>query len=249
MFALDETVASHAPGAAANGTPDAVPAMRQRTLAHAARHDILCRMAPALRHDMVVNLQSLGMLAEALSARLERGATENEELQAVVSKLNRLSRRAVETCLGVATWMEPAEDDAVTLHEGVAETVRLLRSSMNFRGFELVHDAPVASFEVGRTALRFLLPAALFCLVDAAQGPGELSIRTEASATHAVVQVGFRPDAEGTLLHEPSELPLSWAEVQALAASESVELRRHGNQVVLRFPRAVATSPLKMVPV
>jgi hypothetical protein len=244
MFALDESAVS-----AAGAVGPASDALRQRTLAHAARHDILRRMAPVLRHDMVVNLQSLGMLAEALSARLERGATENDELQAVVSKLNRLSRRAVETCLGVAAWMEPAEDDTISLASGIEETVRLLRSSMNFRGFDLDHEPMDAPFDVCRTAIRFLLPAALFCLVDAAQGPGELRVRAETSATHAVVLVSFRPEADGTLLHEATETPLSWAEVQALAAVESVELRRHGGQVVLRFPRAVATSPLKMVPV
>ena len=57
----------------AAGRIDATP-QRLRSLARAAQHDILRRLAPPLRHDMVVHLQSLGMMAEALIARMERGA-------------------------------------------------------------------------------------------------------------------------------------------------------------------------------
>src|SRR5690606_16196408 len=88
------------------------------SLAHAARHDILRRLAPALRHDMVVPLQSLGMTMEALSARLDRGTLTDQDLNAAVSKLNRLTRQAVANCLDVASWMEPCEDDSVHLHQG-----------------------------------------------------------------------------------------------------------------------------------
>ena len=66
---------------------------------------------------MVVHLQSLGMVAEALSARLDRGTLGAEDLHGMVSKLNRLSRQAVTTCVEVSTWMQPAEDDAVSLRE------------------------------------------------------------------------------------------------------------------------------------
>ncbi|MDQ6881702.1 MAG: hypothetical protein M3150_06385, partial [Pseudomonadota bacterium] len=43
--------------------------------------------------------------------------------------------------------------------------------------------------------------------------------------------------------------PLEWSEVQALAAAESVELFRTAGQIVIRMPRAVATTPLQIVPV
>ncbi|HVE54697.1 MAG TPA: hypothetical protein VNB23_15050, partial [Ramlibacter sp.] len=61
---------------------------RLRSLARAAQHDILRRLTPPLRHDMVVHLQSLGMMAEALSARMERGSVASDDLQGSVSKLN-----------------------------------------------------------------------------------------------------------------------------------------------------------------
>jgi hypothetical protein len=222
-----------------------------RSLARAARHDILRRLAPPLRHDMVVHLQSLGMMAEALTARLERGTIDQDDLQGSVSKLNRLARQAVGTCLQVSSWMQPADDDTVRLRDGVDECVRLLSTSLNFRGFDLRTELVEGDFEVSRVALRFLLAAAVLTLTDTATAPGDITIRTEVSSTHGVVAVDYVPQPDGvfTQLHESGDAPLTWAEVQALAADESVELLRNGQAIILRLRRAEITSPLKMVPV
>lgn len=249
MLAIEHPATASA-GAPPPVTLDVAP-QRLRSLARAARHDILRRLAPPLRHDMVVHLQSLGMVAEALSARLDRGAVAAEDLQGMVSKLNRLSRQAVATCVEVSTWMQPAEDDAISLRDGVAECVRLLSTSLNFRGFDLNTELGDGEFEVSRFALRFLLPAAIFTLTDAAAAPGEITIRTELSSTHGVVAVEYAPTTDSTFtqLHDSGEHPLSWAEVQALAEEEAVEVLRNKHDIILRLPRAVVTTPLKMVPV
>jgi hypothetical protein len=224
---------------------------RLRSLARAARQDILRRLAPPLRHDMVVHLQSLGMVAEALGARLDRGAASGEELQAGVSKLNRLSRQAVARCLEVCTWVDPGEDDTAALHAGVAEVVRLLSTGLNFRGFELLLQAGEGDVQVARSALRFLLAGAILSLADAAPVPGALTVHTEPCASHAVVAVEYQPQSEGsfTQLHEAGEAPLAWPELQALATEHRAELLHHGQAIVLRLPRARITTPLKMAPV
>ncbi|HET8748767.1 MAG TPA: hypothetical protein VFM98_24455 [Ramlibacter sp.] len=249
MASLEDPVTSSreaAPAPARDASPQ-----RLRSLARAAQHDILRRLAPPLRHDMVVHLQSLGMMAEALGARVDRGAVAREDLQSSVSKLNRLARQAVTRCLEVCTWMEPGEDDSTALREGVAEVVRLLSTSLNFRGFDVRSELPEGEFEVSRNALRYLLSAATLSLADAAPGPGEIAIRAEASSSHAVLSVEYQPQPEGafTQLHEAGDAPLAWPEVQALATLHGVELRRQGETILLRLPRAVVTSPLKMVPV
>lgn len=230
--------------------PDASP-QRLRSLARAAQHDILRRLTPPLRHDMVVHLQSLGMMAEALSARMERGNVDQDALASSVSKLNRLSRQAVARCLEVCTWMEPAEDDTITLREGTTEVVRLLSTSLNFRGFDLRPDLADGEFAVSRSALRFLLAAAILALTDAAPAPGEVAVRTEQSSSHGVIAVEYQPQPEGvfTQMHDAGDAPLSWVEVQALAQLHDVELLRSGQAIILRLPRAVVTTPLKMVPV
>jgi hypothetical protein len=249
VLAIEDPIVTPA-GATPPVAMDATP-QRQRSLARAAQHDILRRLTPPLRHDMVVHLQSLGMMAEALSARMERGAVASDDLGGSVSKLNRLSRQAVARCLEVCTWMEPAEDDNARLAEGVAEVVRLLSTSLNFRGFDLRTDFGEGEFEVSRSALRYLLAAAILALTDAAPAPGVVSVRTEQSSSHGVIAVEYHPQPEGTFtqLHEAGEAPLSWLEVQALATQHGVEMLRNGQAIVLRLPRAVVTTPLKMVPV
>ena len=161
------------------------------------------------------------------------------------------SRQAVARCLDVCTWMEPAEDDTTTLREGVAEVVRLLSTSLNFRGFDLRCDPCDGEFDVSRSAVRFLLAAAVLSLTDAAPGPGEVVVHTELASAHGVVAVEYQPRPEGTFtqLRESGEAPLAWPEVQALAMQHGVELLRNGQTIILRLPRAVVTTPLKMVPV
>ena len=249
MFAIEDPIVTPA-GAAPPVAMDASP-QRQRSLARAAQHDILRRLTPPLRHDMVVHLQSLGMMAEALNARVERGAVDPDDLAGAVSKLNRLSRQAVARCLEVCTWMEPAEDDTIALRDGATEVVRLLSTSLNFRGFDLRTELGDGEFDVSRSALRFLLAAAILALTDAAPAPGEVAVRIEQSSSHGVVAVEYQPQPEGnfTQLHESGESPLSWVEVQALAVQHDVELLRNGQAIILRLPRAVVTTPLKMVPV
>ncbi len=249
VLAIEDPIVT-SPGATPPAAADASP-QRLRSLARAAQHDILRRLTPPLRHDMVVHLQSLGMMAEALSARMERGAVASDDLGNSVSKLNRLSRQAVARCLDVCTWMEPAEDDSTRLGEATAEVVRLLSTSLNFRGFDLRAELADGEFDVSRSALRFLLAAAILTLTDAAPGPGDVTVRTEHASSHGVIAVEYQPQPEGayTLMHEPGEIPLSWVEVQALAGQHGVELLRNGQTIILRLPRAVVTTPLKMVPV
>lgn len=248
MLAIDPIISTSA--GAPPPVPDASP-QRLRSLARAAQQDILRRLTPPLRHDMVVHLQSLGMMAEALGARMERGSVDSDDLQGSVSKLNRLSRQAVARCLEVCTWMEAGEDDTATLREGVSEVVRLLSTGLNFRGFELRMELGEGEFEVSRSAARFLVAAAILTLADSAAAPGEITLRTELSSSHGVVAIEYQAQSEGTFtqLHEPGEAPLAWAEVQALAQQHDVELIRNRQAIVLRLPRAVVTTPLKMVPV
>lgn len=224
---------------------------RPRPGAEAARYSVLRRLAPALKHDMVVNLQAVAMMAEVLNARLERGLINPAELQKSVSKINRLAREAVLTCLDVAAWIEPSEEEGIRLREGVEECVGLLAGNFNFRGFTIRNETPEVEFEVSCEALRNLLSASLISLTDAAPAPADVVVRAEVSAGFAVVTV--RCDArEGdpdTAPFAVSYRELDWSDVQALAIAESVELFRTADQIVMRIPRAVATTPLQIVPV
>src|SRR3569833_1941910 len=134
---------------------------RSRAGAEAARYGVLRRLGPALKHDMVVNLQAIAMMAEVMNARLDRGSPDPAEFHASVAKLNRLAREAVANCLKVAAWIEPGEDESVKLCDGIAECVGLLASNFNFRGFLVETRCSGSSFQVSRVVLRNLLIASL----------------------------------------------------------------------------------------
>jgi hypothetical protein len=48
---------------------------------------------------------------------------------------------------------------------------------------------------------------------------------------------------------EPGYRAIDWNDVQALALAEGIELLRTQEQIVMRVPRMVATTPLQIAPV
>jgi hypothetical protein len=74
-------------------------------------------------------------------------------------------------------------------------------------------------------------------------------VKAEVAAGFAEISVRVTPrhGAEG-LPFEPGYRQLEWADVQALATAEGIELVRSTDQIVMRMPRAVATAPLQIAP-
>lgn len=200
---------------------------------------------------MVVNLQAVAMMAEVLNARLERGLSDPNEFQKSVSKINRFAREAVMTCLNVTAWIDPGEDEGIRLRDGVEECVALLAGNFNFRGFSLSNGVADVDFEVSREALRNLLSAALITLTDTPTGCYDVQVTAEVSAGFALLTVrcDLRPAEADAIAFAINYRQIDWADLQALAVAESVELFHTSDQIVMRMPRAVATTPLQIVPV
>ncbi|MES2787954.1 MAG: hypothetical protein V4684_20970 [Pseudomonadota bacterium] len=232
----------------AEGANDATT---QHAAVESARYGVLRRLGPALKHDMVVNLQAIAMMAEVLNARLERGSPAPEEFRTSIFKLNRLARDAVANCLKVAAWIQPQDDEAVRLATGIDDCVALLASNFNFRGFLVEKDVTDAPFQVSTVALRNLLIASLITLTDAAGGPCVVSIRCVVvdGLAQITIRVAPRTDGYEALAYEPGYRQLQWSDVIALADAESVEMIREPDTIVLRMPRAVTDTPLQIAPV
>ncbi|RZJ13575.1 MAG: hypothetical protein EOO54_19935 [Haliea sp.] len=231
--------------------PTPEPAPETATGAAAARYAVLRRLAPALKHDMVVHLQAVSMMAEVMSARMDKGEVDSMELQGNVSRINRLARQAVLACLKVTEWIDPSADESVPLHDGVAESCDLLQSSLNFRGFTVHNEVAQTDFEVSRAALRNLLPAALLGLADAAHSSCKLTLEAQTTADAARLSIFC---AEHVAAADPPgpglpQARLHWADVQALAEIESVGLEVSQDRITMRFPRLVPSTPLQIAPV
>lgn len=224
--------------------------------AEAARYAVLRRLGPALKHDLVVNLQAMVMMTEVLGARLERGAggdTAPADLQQQVARIHRVARDAVAGSLKVAAWLAPGDDDeGVALEDGIADSLALVRSHFGFRGITLHALAGGVRLEVARPVLRLLLLASLIHLADEAGAPCALGVQGTAEGGQAGLVVRREPTATGANAEDATDdlgyRALSATDLQALAREAGVPLRVAPGQVEMRLPRLVATTPLRVAP-
>ena len=204
----------------------------------AARYALLRRLAFAMRHEMVVHLQPIGMIAEVMERRLRSGDPDLAQLQESLAKIQTLSRSASRSCLDVITWMAPVASARISIAEGVHECIAQLRGDFSFRGFTLKDSVPADPAQVARAGLRHLLPATLLALTDGAQAPAEVEVRATVDETRAVLTLQLRStDGPAEFAGDPPYRRLGWPEVEALAAAEGIGVVRDGTSTRITLPR------------
>lgn len=204
----------------------------------AARYALLRRLTLAMRHQMVVHLQPIGMVSDLMERRLRQPDPDLSQVGETMDKVHDFARAGVGASLDYVTWLAPEAGVDIALDAGVDECVRLLRSAFSFRGLTLrsaVGDWPQP---VSRPALRMLLPAMLFGLTEDVQGPADVVVSAEVDAQgRLLLHVRVRPGSGSPGFPAPeSYRALDWAEVEQLAQSESVELTRNTDGATLRWP-------------
>jgi hypothetical protein len=205
----------------------------------AARYALLRRLAFAMRHHMVVHLQPIGMITEVMERRLLMPDPDLSQVHESMAKINGFSRAAVQSCLDVVTWLAPEDGATIALDAGVQESVAMLRSNFNFRGFTLKDEVGDAPMEVSRAALRNVLPATLVALTDHAAPPADVVVTAAVHAGSAVLSVTLQPtDGSEGFAGDPPYRLLEWQEVQALAQAEGAGLEREGSQARITLPAA-----------
>jgi hypothetical protein len=208
----------------------------------AARYALLRRLAPSMRHHLVVNLQPIGMIYEVMDRRLRAPQPDLAEVHESAQKINGFARAALDACLNVVTWLAPEEGATVSAGDGIRECLSLLATSLTFRGFALRNEADGAAGEVRRSAMRSVLTGALLYTSDAVPAPAEIVLSAQSDPRSLVLTLTARPGAgEQSFLPEPPYRKLDWSDLQALASSESVEVTRDGPQH-MRLSIPIATS-------
>lgn len=209
------------------------------TTVEAARHALLQRLAPALRHEAVAHLQPIGMIGTLLERRL---ATEQPDLLQVRDGVHRLlasSKAAAQTCLDMVSWFAPQAGQAAPLHEVVAATLALLRSSLAFRGFTLRDELAGLDTPVDPASLRYALPACLLWLTDSAGPPAQVTLSARAEDAQVRLQLELTPtDGPEGMDAEPAGRPLRREEVQALAQADGVGWDHQGDCLTLTLALA-----------
>jgi hypothetical protein len=199
--------------------------------AEAARYALLRRLAPSMRHHLVVNLQPIGMVYEVMDRRLRAPEPNFAEVHEGAHKINGFACAALNSCLDVVTWLAPEEGAVSTVDEGVRECLGLLTTSLTFRGFAVRNEIAPTPGEVHRTAIRNVLTAAMIHLTDENPAPADLVLTLQAGDAAAVLELTIRPtESESGFPAEPTYRRIDACDLDALAGAESVQVAREGRQ-------------------
>jgi hypothetical protein len=201
--------------------------------AEAARYALLRRLAPSMRHHLVVNLQPIGMIYEVMDRRLRAAEPDLAEVHDSAHKINGFARAALSSCLDMVTWLAPEEEALITAADGVRECFSLVATSLTFRGYALRNEVAAAadSGQVRRSGVRNVLTAALVHATDENPAPADLVLSAEPDPSALVLALTLRPsDGEQGFAPEPTYRALQWGDLEALAAAESIALSRDGRQ-------------------
>jgi hypothetical protein len=219
----------------AQPVPDASAQNTATRAAEASRYALLRRLAPSMRHHLVVNLQPIGMIYEVMDRRLKAPQPDLADVHESAHKINRFAKAALNSCLDVVTWLAPDEQAVTSGEAGVAECLGLVATSLTFRGYTLRNDVGPVPGEVRRSAMRNVLTAALIHATDTTPAPADLVLTGQATGAALLLALTMNPTAgEPSFTAEPGYRKLEWTDLQALAAAEGVELTREG-RLVLRL--------------
>jgi hypothetical protein len=198
-----------------------------------------------MRHHLVVNLQPIGMIYEVMDRRLRAPEPALGDIHKSAHKINGFARAALNSCLDVVSWLAPEEGAVTAVAEGVRECLSLLATSLTFRGYAVRNDIGTMPGEIGRSAMRNVMTAAIIHLTDETPPPAELLLSAEARPAALLLTLILRPtDGDKGFSTGTPYRNLTWADVQALAAAESVQLEREGSQCVrLVIPWAPQRQP------
>lgn len=213
------------------------PAEANLMRVEAARYALLRRLSFAMRHELVMHLQPIGMVTEVMERRLRATTPDLAQVHDGMTKISNFSKAAVQSCLDVITWLAPEPGATLPLQDGVQQVMALLRSNFSFRGFALRSEVDVAPQPVGKSALRMLLPGTLVALSDLTPAPADLVLRASGDEDHARLEVLVHPTQGDTgPTGDLPYRPMKWSEIEALARAEDVELTRNDAGAVLTFP-------------
>lgn len=222
------------------------PASPTDRLAEAARYALLRRLAPSMRHHLVVNLQPIGMIYEVMERRLRAPEPNLADVHESAHKINGFARAALNSCLDVVSWLAPEGETVSSADEGVRECLGLLATSLTFRGYTVRNQVTPIAGEVRRSAIRNVLTASIIHITDETAPPADLVLSAQAGGGALVLTLTLTPtDGEESFAPEVGYRALRWADVEALAAAEAVEVSREGArrvEIVIPWVQVAAQS-------
>jgi len=203
----------------------------------AARYALLRRLAPSMRHHLVVNLQPIGMIYEVMDRRLKAPVPDLANVQDSAGKINGFAKAALASCVDVVSWLAPDDTAVTAVPEAARECASLLATSLSFRGYALRNEVGDVPGTVRRATIRHLLAGSLLHCTDHMPAPAEVVLSATPQQDAALLRITVRPvEGDQAMGTEANYRRITWEDLQALAAAEAVPVVREPDGLSLRLP-------------
>jgi hypothetical protein len=212
----------------------------------AVRYVVLRKLAPALRHAMMGELQTVEFTADLCAAMLRKG----HDTAVVLEQLEKLAaqtRAAAARCRGVTDLLRPAESSTLALGEVVRNSIKLAGADWSLRGVTATLHASdeTASVLVPAMPGWELIVTSLLALVDVHASALDIVISAELRGDAVAVRIEVAtPKRAGSVpLTQPREM-LNWDDVTAIAGVHGVACtcNREAHAIELELPRVRESS-------
>jgi hypothetical protein len=207
---------------------------------------VLRKLAPALRHMMMGELQTIEFTA-ALCAATLRKSQDSSALESQLGKLTEQARAAAARCRMVTDLLRPAEASVMPFGDAVREAMKLAGADWSIRGVNATFRCSEATeAAMVRTMIaREVVVTALLTLVDLYASALDIALvghlRDRGVALH--IEIPTPPRGGSVLLAAPRDT-LGWDDVLAIAAEHAVPCAcNHGTRSIdLRLPLVLESS-------
>ena len=220
-----------------------IPHLKER-LAEAARYAVMRRLLPAIRHNLAGTLQPIGMMSAMLERRLKGTAPDMDQLVKNSQSLTTLSREAAATSLNLMTWLAPKDNELIPVNSAVEESLGLMSTELSFRGFSMDNQTTEAAAKLPKGMLRNVFTASLIALTDMFEPPATVVIGVEGTADAIGLRITIAAITRNELVTDGQRMltyrALQWADVQALADAEGVQIEHAADFVQLKYAGANA---------
>ena len=156
--------------------------------ADAIRYAVLRKLASAIRHSLMGDLQTIQFSAELAARMIDSGAA-GPKLDECIKMLPDQTRAAVASCRAMIEWLRPDDKAATTVEETLRQCLKVAGDDWTLRGIEASTDVRSGGVLVAKPVLREMLVTSLLTLADTHPGPIDIAIVAEATGGEVVVKL------------------------------------------------------------
>jgi hypothetical protein len=225
-------------------SPRGQDAVVDATALAATRFRLLQRLAPALRHGLMGQLQTVQFAAE-LTVHLLQDRDNVDKARASMEQIPAHAKSLIGSCRDVFDWLREGDASTARADERLHRCIGWVGDDWSLRGIAHRVEGSAGERRVAVRAFDETVVAALFALLDARPGPLDIVVGIEASPRGVGVRLSAVPAARKLSLPPiPPSPRIVVDDVARLCIVHGVQRGADGDVIVLDF--ALATDATRV---